>query len=407
MPQLMAIHRPSRSSPHRSRRGMALLLVLLVATLLFVAASFIAERGLQSLTVGNTFMQSQKAYYAAQAGVAVALYQLESNANYGGGAGSLDNGPEGYNVTVIPNNGGASITAPNGASIPPGMVYVMSVGRAVNGLNSHVNALVQMNNTPFGAAAFGINSVQMTGGATDSYDSSVGYAGSRQPTGNIATNNSGAGAEQFTGTTVNGTVYGGPGGQASGATPGSPNTMWFTGGSYKGLGVLAQSLVAPSLPPSGASGVDVNVTGGNNVLAPGTYGNVTVTGGTLQLSSGSYSFQNVTVTGTGVFSTSGSKIKMSIQQGLVITGGSFDNTVPGNLVIQVADGGSVTTDGPTLYLSLYAPGAHVAMTGGDLYGAVVANDLLIDGTQVHFDRQLANAQVSGASTWKIIYLNKP
>lgn len=193
-------------------------------------------------------------------------------------------------------------------------------------------------------------------------------------------------------------------------------------GQVTGTFVHSSQTVSPSTPPAPTPAppttlVDVvnncsqisgcsssGGTSGPFTLAPGSYGNVSVSGGkTLHIKSGTYTVNSFTLSGGAnlivdsgpvVINIAGNSLG-STAAALDFSAGNISNTtgVPANL--QVVYGGSHPvkisgTAGASLVLD--APNAQLTVTGGgDLYGAFIA--LKIDdssGSSIHYDRSLVN-----------------
>ncbi len=126
-----------------------------------------------------------------------------------------------------------------------------------------------------------------------------------------------------------------------------------------------------------------------------TKGNLTVSGGgTATLASGTYCFNNVTVSGGSTLRINGTVI-INVTGKFTDSGGSLQNTsyIPFNLQVSSSYTGSngVTVSGTSAtYLTIYAPGTDVTISGGGpLYGALVGKTLTVSGNSfVHQDLAL-------------------
>ena len=124
-------------------------------------------------------------------------------------------------------------------------------------------------------------------------------------------------------------------------------------------------------------------------------GDLTVSGGgSATLASGTYCFNNVTVSGGSTLSFSG-PVTINVTGKFNDTGGSLQNTsaIPFNLQVSSSYTGNngVTVSGTsTTYMSIYAPGTDVTISGGGpLYGALVGKTLTVSGNSfVHQDLAL-------------------
>jgi MBG domain (YGX type) len=127
----------------------------------------------------------------------------------------------------------------------------------------------------------------------------------------------------------------------------------------------------------------------------GTKGNLTVSGGgTATLASGTYCFNNVTVSGGSTLIIGGT-VMINVTGKFTDSGGSLQNpsAIPFNLQVASSYTGSngVTVSGTSAtYLSIYAPGTDLTVSGGGpLYGALVCKALTVSGNSfVHEDLAL-------------------
>jgi len=122
----------------------------------------------------------------------------------------------------------------------------------------------------------------------------------------------------------------------------------------------------------------------------------------------SYCFHTLSVSGTFTINSAADPVIISLTGGMSVTSqGSLANTTSKALQFQVLSSatctGSCTPSAPTnsiqisggsaAYLYIYAPRTQiVASGGGDLYGALLGNDLQVSGgSKLHYDKALGNA----------------
>jgi Glucodextranase, domain B len=249
------------------------------------------------------------------------------------------------------------------------------------------------------ATGTGCGAITMSGSAyVDSFDSSQGsYTQTQQlsqgivgVSGNI--NLSGS-------ATINGPIFAlnTTAGACKSGTPGIT-----TSGGAKATGGYIQLSAAPAFPPPApvTPGSQNYNFSSNASLAPGNYGNITVSGGkTLTLSPGTYNLNSVTLSGGSILTVSpaGQVILNvagnNVSQPLNFSGGAIANPSGIPLQFQVIYGGSqaiVLSGGSASYALVYAPNAAATLSGGSgWYGAIVAKTLNNSGSPIHYDRHLA------------------
>ena len=143
-------------------------------------------------------------------------------------------------------------------------------------------------------------------------------------------------------------------------------------------------------------------------LAPGAYGNLTVSGNAqINLSAGSYTFNSLTLSGNSVLRLTSGPVVINIAgvgqtQPLSFTGKAIiDNGLaPANLVVRYGGSGQLNlTGGDTTSLLVYAPSATVNLTGNaDFYGSIIGGIINMTGNgTVHYDRSLGMLGVVSGS----------
>jgi hypothetical protein len=280
-------------------------------------------------------------------------------------------------------------------------------------------------------------SIAMNGNAlVDSFNSAIGYGSSHQLSGgNVGTNGNVA-------LTGNSTIYGPA--AVDYVTTGNCSTGSPTGIAESGKAKVTGGAIAlngpitfatptgpnPAQPtanqsingscPSGMTGC--TNTGTKTVsLAPGTYGNVNVNGGTtVQVTTGTYTFNSLTFTGNSVLwvgsgpggpavvNLAGAGLNASSKV-MDLSGGSIVNLSgkPSNLEFFYAGSHALNLSGGSqTYATAYAPNAPVNMSGGtDWFGAIIGSTVTNSGgTAVHFDTNLTNI-AAGDYLWFTIVVN--
>jgi hypothetical protein len=250
------------------------------------------------------------------------------------------------------------------------------------------------------ATGSGCGAVTISGNAyIDSFDSSQGtYAQTKQfskgvvgATGNITLSGS---------ATINGPVFAlntATGGCANGAPGISVSGQAKVTGGYYQLGA-APPFPNPAAVVPGSKNFSFS---SNSSLAPGNYGNITVSGGkTLTLSPGTYNINSLSLSGGANLTVSpAGKVIINIAgnnfaQPLNFAGGGIVNPSGLPLNFQIVYGGTSSLNiagGASSYALLYAPNSPVTLSGGGAWFGAMTVKTLSDsgGSPIHYDRSLA------------------
>lgn len=404
----------------RKRRGLALLLSLLILPLIALLAFTLTTMGLSNLNVARTREDSKLAVYVAEAGAEEGVLRLKEDITASGSfVRAMGNVTETANVTIT-NNGplgaGVTVQAPNGADVPPGCAYVYSVCNAQQGrVRRSAGILCRLSgsvNTPFNYAAFGYESIDLTGNAeTDSFDSSNGgtyattrigwgMAGALENGGHVGTNGVASGAVTFSGANarVAGRIDIGRNGVESSVVSGTAGTNFLTGDDA--VTVLSANVSKPPVNiPTLPNGNFTTV----GVLPPGKkYGNIQLSGNNsvLTLGNGVYVFDGLKLSGQAqIVLAPGASAEVYItgtgNAGLDLSGQGILNASgkAGNLTFYGGPGltSEVTVTGNAqAYYRVYVPFAPVKIAGnGDVFGSVVGKSVRNVGNgKIHYDRAL-------------------
>jgi hypothetical protein len=194
-------------------------------------------------------------------------------------------------------------------------------------------------------------------------------------------------------TSAHGSVQLGPGSEVSGnVTAGTTITNQGTVGGTLAANQPSALIVANAVSDCGAFTSNPNITGGRFTYSNG---DLSVSGNnTINLANGTYCFHSMTLTGNATVQVSG-PVMINLTGALSASGGSLVNTtsVPSNLQIAssyTGNNGVAITGNTNAYLTIYAPGTNVTVTGGSpVFGALLGKTLTISGnSQVHYDIQL-------------------
>ena len=395
-----------------NRLGIALVTTILLLNVMVVMAFCLAITSLQNLSLSRSEYDAMRSQHVAEAGASDALGQLKSNPSFAGSfTHTMTTLPDTASVTVVNNaSGSTTLTGSNGASIPTGCAYILSVARAVNGKVTRSTGVLCQLSAPasmFAYAEFGHSGLTLTGSvSTDSYNSKSGtYAQTVQSQGgNVGTNAIGPNAVTLSGATrVGGSVSVGVGGSQS-------NININGGATYNSWGALSTSVAWPSVTiPSGTR--QGSYRGSGLSLSAGTYGDYTISGaGSLVLAPGTYVFDSLTLSGNSHLVVSGATtiyITGNTGQGIDLSGGAVVNPTltASNLVFY---GGSNVTSakvsgGASAYFALYAPNADISVKGPEgIYGSVMGDTVTASGNAaVHYDQALSAS--TGATATQMIY----
>lgn len=395
----------------RRPRGLATAIAILVLAIAVVIAFSLCDTASQVMSQSSGDTLGDRARLAAESGVCDAMAQLKTssswNAGFTGKAMPTDTDLS-YTVRVTNNlSGSTAVTAPDGTSVPQGLVYLDSSG-SVKTVTRKACVMVQVAGgaNPFDYAIFSANSLPDqidigNGALVNSYDSSVSppVYGSQAlvgTNGNILLKNQAV----IQGDTVAvGTVSGG-------TTTGSNKTL---------TSPVTWADVTFTPPPSSG---DVSVTSTTATLGPGSYGSVTLNNNTrLTLSAGTYYLTDLSLSnGSALVLSSGPVIVYMSGTLTVINNATMNATGrPQNLQFYSSYVSQATDKNPGVLLNnngvvnctVYAPHAwadlenNAQFSGSLLAGwADVANNCT-----VHYDVSLQSqsSQIGGgASTVSVL-----
>lgn len=412
------------------RRGFALVVTLVVILLITLAAITVSRNASLRLNSVALALHEKQALRAAEAGLADAIVALRADEAWAGfvpARCTLPSYPElSYQVAVTNNSAGsAPVTAPDGTGVPVAAVYLNVTGFGPGDVRRTVSALAaRRDDRLFRNAIFGDEEVTTSGGSLiDAWDSSLGPYGPSTIIPNaadVATNGTFAGALSFSGnTSINGDLYVGVNADPAVAVVGADRASGTVN-----LFPSVMPLTAPSpssTPPPPYSSVKVT-NGQTRTLAPGTYGGLTVSGGTLVLQGGTYVFAasrnssgNIVVKGGGTITVApgASPVRVFFSGDWDSQGGAIINP-SGKAASLVMVGASTTTSvtlvgGTDATYGFYAPTADIKVTGGsDIFGGLVGASVKItSGTNIHLDAGLLDMQdIRGVSTWALTALHR-
>lgn len=394
----------------KSSSGYILILTLFVGGIIFLFTVYFLDLLKSEKTITLHGKQDLIAEAAANAGIAEAVSQLQSNTSWIGSLNNITSASNAsYTMTFNPgttpyssnNTGGiVAITGYGGRQVPPKMIHLVSVGVYEN---SRLIEEALVGDSPFKQGLFAEDSITLNGAVT--IDSTT----SNTSGGNIGTNAIAANVVTMNGTVdIEGIITVGVGGTASAINANG-------GATYQSFQAAAKTQSLPILePPPGVSQGDRTFNGGISTLLPGTYGSLTIkSGAQLTLSSGTYVFtDDIKSTGGNMQIAPGGVVTIYAEKNISFLGSNNINATMSDgsqplaanlLVFGGANTTSVSFGGNyTAYLSLYAPLADITISGsGNVYGAVVGKTVTSNGVAggpggglgIHYDPSLATGIV--------------
>ncbi|MCA9791840.1 MAG: hypothetical protein KC910_08590 [Candidatus Eremiobacteraeota bacterium] len=381
----------------RNRRGIAIVVVLMGVALVAVIAGALVLMGSNDLNRSFANVQSEKAYFAAEAGGRAALVELSNDSNWPGyGSTQTLPGGDSFEVGVYPAGGAPP---PNGANVPSGHVYVLSTGHSANGTTRQVGLLVKIGVGTLDFAVVADQGISLSGsGHIDSMDPLTGLL--LPDPANVATNSIADGAITITGgSSIQGDANVGPGAPGTAFALDDPSMVAGVQGTLSGP-IPLDPVVLPD-DPSTAAGITL---GGDDTLnlTPGTFGDVNVSGsGHLILAPGVYVFNSLLLDG-GCEMVISDATEIYIADTATVNVGAVVNPTkqPTNLKFFVQSGDVALNGAAAAYYVLYAPTSDVVLTGSStVFGNLVGKSLdLSGGTAVHFDPSSGGAAAGGGST---------
>lgn len=204
-------------------QGVALPSLILVTLVLLTLASTLLTSSTTSLRLATYELQSDQAYFAAEAGLVHALDRYSSDGALEGPLkGELGKTGSKYSVDVYENRTDEPITVVGGVSIPPDFSYLISEGTTKNGAVRRMGALVRHGDIVFKAGVLA-ERIEADGAVFSAYDSrnSLDPAGSLATGQGVLTSSGNPLDEQFRliDSTIDGNLF------VAAGTPGDPNSV--------------------------------------------------------------------------------------------------------------------------------------------------------------------------------------
>ena len=244
---------------------------------------------------------------------------------------------------------------------------------------------------------------------TDSFDSGAGtYAATHTNSGgDVGTNGN---LDMEGSSNVWGILYG-PNTQ-SGNCPRALHDS-SSGGVSGGIVQLSgQTFPTPPVPSPLPPTTNFNIPSNGYTLVPGTYGNISCSGGkTFYMTPGTYNLNSIAMSGGADLVVTVGPVIINIRgQGVStpinFSGGTTQNDtgVASNLQFNYGGNGDVTlsSGGTAGFEIINAPNADVSVSGGgNIYGSIIGHTITMSGgADIHFDRALLGAGSGAAATFR-------
>lgn len=400
-------------------RGVATIAVLLI--LAIVAVIGLAAIGLSAdhLQVSMSQVHSERAHYAAEGGLTLALNELSKAPPPLPPevvAGSLPNNPtgDGFEVSVYDNSAGTTpLSVPElDFPIPKGTLYVQSYGiaRSESGrelARRRVGTLIQRLNGDFRVGALAdsfhmfVPAVGLDPPTIDAYDSGAGpYGPATLVAGaDVVATNRNTNPFPFKAITnlmgeIRGNVRVGPGGGSE--------LLWDPGGVQGSISTLPKPMpcptfTVPTLPPQTFPWSGPLDIGGSHTLPPGAYGDLSVIAGRIDLQPGEYVFDSLYLAAGDIgFNDPSGSVVIYVRNSLnLVASDTILNSTRDPKKFKICYDGTAPVGlygGSESYCTVIAPRANVTVTGSltkGLFGAVATNHkLTLSGAGFHFDTSL-------------------
>ncbi len=369
-------------------RGSILLLSIVILTVLLVLGSSLVERSQTAVARAAVESRSVKSFQLAEAGIHKALYSLDEPGGWvtynGDSTLSLPGGGAEVTVSPLPV---VRTTTQRVTLISTGWI---SGGGGARRYPHTIRVVAHWDPNYFDFAIFGDQKVLVGNGSVDV-----------APNGTVAdvgTNAKTSGAIEIA---PQGTVTGN---LVVGYGADTPTLCVDNKGMISGT---IDSLDMPKFMPSITS-----IPAGAIEL-----GNVKLTSSQLVLDEGTYHLTGLSISGTGAIKCNG-KVRLYIgtlgaaasPTSLAISGNGLinDSLCANNLVVYCLDNitnMSISGNG-ALYGGIYAPKSTLTLNAGDVYGALIASTVVINGndSQVYYDSSLSDESKSRAviRSWEVL-----
>lgn len=402
-------------------KGIGLPVILSACGILALATGVVAAYAMNNLGVVTRTQLYDQAHYGAYSGIQWALDAVSVDPRTSSGSVSdvlgdlqFPSNPaltcKVYIFSNLPTAARKCSTAPDGTAIPPGAIYVVADATVVGHpttRSSQLTALCTPRQFYFDNALFGDTQVKVLNGARVDCYNTYPYA-TYDPTtaplkkATVASNSEASSTVidiSGPGTLVDGDAYVGPAGPLSAIN--LPTSTDLTG-DKKNLSTF-KSLKLDH-PPGNP---DQNYPGGLTVSSSLTFqaGKTYMVDGDLTIASGGSIKVTPPATPSGVPQENDAFVFVKGNV-IVQSGGQLGDPVdkPETLQIYVPKSSgshSLTMTGGTACCAVAGPDLQASITGGaEIYGAVIADSITLDGSKLHFDTNLVGNAL-GPMGWSV------
>jgi hypothetical protein len=392
----------------RTRRGSALIITLGVLLMLSLLSLTLVDTAQQDMNISFNQVNSEQAFYVAEAGAKRALTELALDTTWRTGFASETFEDGAYWVAVID-----STTQPALAET----LLVRSTGR-IDRASAQVEAWL----TPVraksgsGMGVFGNLSVLASGGGSiDCYDSELGSYASQAINGPDPKHEN-MWADDCVMVGSNGEIKLTGGSTIHGDVITSPGGSFDLDGGYL-YGDSSYSDTVFTLPPVDSADMawawaNNSAPSGLSFLGSATYDVATRRlraggGATVTFTSGVYYFSEVEFSGGSMLEIApGADVEIYCEGQWRMGGGGMLNSdgLPGNVRIFSTGERFEFSGGSGFWATVYAPNAEVKVSGGgDAYGSYVGNEIENSGgTTFHYDAALGRTSSGPIQRYKVI-----
>lgn len=378
-----------------SQRGSALLITMALMVMLSLLAIVSTDRATTDINLSYNQLNSENAFYMADAGIKHALTVLNDSLNWRTGFANTKLGKGSYLIAIIDTVVRAGLDD----------TVIISSTSTVSDASSNIDVITVPNYiSPFQYAAFGKDSLLAINGAcVDSYDSDSGTYAATQlndladvgSNGNIYLGMSADIYGDVSTATADGITIGHPTVNVTGDTTSSAPEQTIPGISPENFADAKLN----SNAPAGLSGT-FTYNNGRKSLTMGTRD-------TLIFASGVYFFTDITIGGLSSIQLAPGADVTIYMTGDFTLGNHTKVNLDGNPAdFKIFSSGAEFNVGQLskFYGAFYGPNADATVSNNtNYYGSLVAGSILIENSGcIHFDRSLTRQKVKAYNEYQVV-----